>query len=383
MNIPIMAKITLLFISLTTMMSNVAVVTVLPHLRDYFDDKNIELLSRLMITLPSVVIAISAPFLGHIIYRVGRKKAAIVALIFFSITGSAGLYLDSLHMILLSRALFGLNVATLMIVSTSIVGDYFKGEARHKFMGLQSAFISIGGVIFVVGGGILSDISWRLPFGIYLIGLILAPLVIFFLKRGSMTMPEDDEIDNPDAKLLHIYFFAFLLMLIFYIMPTQMPFLMINHFNASGTLTGAIISSAFVFNALGAMSFAKLKRRFNYDTIYIIGMAIVATGFTLIGLVTKVHYFFATAAMMGFGAGILMTNVSAWMLSKASKEKRVKSSGYLTSSFFMGQFFSPIVTMPFVSSFGVQHFFVVMGSIVAIGVVLATSFKVYQVFIAK
>ena len=30
-----------------------------------------------------------------------------------------------------------------MIVSTSLVGDYFKGDDRHKFMGIQGAFISV------------------------------------------------------------------------------------------------------------------------------------------------------------------------------------------------------------------------------------------------
>lgn len=378
-----MTKVTLLLLALTTMMSNVAVVTVIPHLKDYFSNSNIELLSRLMITLPSLTIALTAPFLGHLIYKIGRKKITLFALLFFALTGSSGLYLETLNMILLSRALFGLNVAMLMIVSTSLVGDYFTGEARNNFMGWQSAFTSIGGVIFVVGGGILSDINWRLPFGIYLIGFLLIPFVIFFLKKTNFQAEEEEENTNPDTRLLNIYFLAFLLMLVFYIMPTQMPFLMINHFHASGTLTGSIISSAFVFNAFGALTFARLKRFLNYDSIYILGMGIVSIGFTLIGLVTEVHYFFITASMMGFGAGILMTNVIAWMLSKASPDRRIKSSGYLTSSFFFGQFFSPIITMPIVSYFGVQHFFIVMGSIVGTMVFISFCFKFYFISVKK
>ena len=68
-----------------------------------------------------------------------------------------------------------------MIVSTSLVGDYFKEHDRHKFMGYHRAFMAIGGVFFVVGGGFLSDINWRFPFGIYFIGLVLLPFVILFL----------------------------------------------------------------------------------------------------------------------------------------------------------------------------------------------------------
>jgi len=173
-NIKKLTMLTLLLIAMTTSMSNVAIVTALPHLKEYFTDiANIEFYSRLMLTIPSLVIAILAPFLGHLIFKYGKKRAVIIALSAFSITGSAGLYLQDIEMLLFSRALFGICVATLMIVSTSLIGDYFKEQDRHKFMGYQSAFMALGGVVFVIGGGVLSDISWRYSFGIYLIGFLL------------------------------------------------------------------------------------------------------------------------------------------------------------------------------------------------------------------
>ncbi len=346
---------------MTTMMSNVAIITALPHLKDYFTDvENIEFLSRMMITLPSLAIALLAPFLGHIIYKVGKYKSAIVALLFFAIFGSAGLYIDELNMILLSRFLLGISIATLMIVSTSLVGEYFTGEARHKFMGMQGAFISLGGVIFVLGGGILTDINWRYSFAIYLIGFILIPFVVMFLKDQNINTVDETTTDF-NTSLVGIYILAFILMLVFYILPTQMPFLIINEFGASSTLTGAIISLAFLSNGFGALSFSKLKQRFSFEQIYLIGMSIIAIGFVAIGLVDNVYFFFLTSPIMGFGGGVLMTNISAWMLSRAHHSKRIKSSGYLTSSLFLGQFFSPIVFHPVVSYFGVQDFFIVVG----------------------
>ena len=89
---------------MTTMMSNIAIITALPHLKDYYvDEKNIEFLARLMITIPSLAIAFLAPFLGHFVYKVGRQKSALVALFLFAITGSSGLYLDSMDSLLFSR----------------------------------------------------------------------------------------------------------------------------------------------------------------------------------------------------------------------------------------------------------------------------------------
>jgi len=363
-------KLTLLLLSMLTIMSNIAIVTMLPHLNTVFKDvPNIELLSRLMITLPSLAIAIVAPFLGSFINKFGKKKAAITGLLLFSLFGTAGLYLNTVYEILFSRFLFGIAIAILMIVSTSLVGDYFKNEQRHKFMGLQSAFISIGGILFIVGGGILSDINWRYPFAIYALGLVVLVFVIKYLvehKVNANFIEEDEHLLNHN--LWYIYLLAFILMLIFYIIPTQMPFLIVNVFHASGTLTGEIIATAFIFNAAGALTFAKLKKQFNFSQIYIIGMIVLAIGFFLIGFVTNVHLFFLTSPVVGFGGGILMANMTAWMLHVAHHTKRIKSSGYLTSSFFLGQFCSPLITHPFIEYFGVQDFFIVSGILLLLSV---------------
>jgi len=356
------------------MMSNVAIVTILPYLEELFSDvENIEFLSRLMITLPSFMIAILAPFLGHLIHSFGKKISVIVALILFAFSGSAGLYLDSINALLVSRALLGVAIAALMIVSTALVGDYFKGQERNKFMGIQSAFTSIGGIVFVVGGGILSDISWRYPFIIYLIGFILLPFVLKYLIEIDINNKQDntDEDLELNTNLFGIYFLAFLMMVIFYILPTQIPFLMMNKFGASGTLTGLIISLAFAFHAIGSLAFAKLKNKFDFKIIYCFGLAILAFGFLVIGFISNVYWFFFTASLMGFGGGLMMTNVSAWMLSRTDSTKRVKSSGYLTSSFFMGQFFSPIVTMPVVALVGVQNSFIILGFVIWVGIFIA------------
>ena len=371
------SKITLLLLSMLTMMSNVAIVTMLPHLSSIFSNvANIELFSRLMITLPSLAIAIFAPFLGHYINKIAKKKATIIGLLLFSLFGTAGLYLNSIYVILFSRFLFGIAIAILMIVSTSLVGDYFKHEKRHKFMGLQSAFIAIGGIVFIVGGGILSDINWRYPFAIYALGLIVLIFVIKYLveyKVDANSIEDDEHLLNHN--LWYIYLLAFILMLVFYILPTQFPFLIVNVFHASGTLTGEIIATAFIFNAAGALAFAKLKKRFKFSQIYIIGMSILALGFFLIGFVSNVHLFFLTSPIVGFGGGVLMANMTAWMLSVAHHTKRVKSSGYLTSALFFGQFSSPLFTHPFVKYFGVQNFFIASGIFLLLSLLIIVTYK--------
>jgi len=363
---------TLLLLSMTTMMSNVAIVTALPSLKEYFIVvKDIEFYSRLMLTLPSLVIAVLAPVLGHVIFKFGKKKSTLYALFLFGMSGSAGLYLNSIELLLFSRAIFGISIASLMIVTTSLVGDYFKEQERHKFMGYQSAFIAIGGVFFVTGGGFLADVSWRLPFGIYLISILLLPLVFKFLVEVPVHNNIQEEDETPNTKVYFVYLLAFLYMLIFFILPTQIPFLLIETFNASGSLTGAIIAIAFLSNAFGAILFSRLKTKYDFSTIYVFALFIIGVGFALIGLVNNVYLFFLTSPILGFGGGIMMTNVTAWMLSKTHVKKRVKASGYFTSSLFAGQFFSPIVFHPIIAQISVQEFFFLIGVFLLVIVIVS------------
>ena len=362
---------TLLLLSMTTMMSNVAIVTALPHLKEHFSYiENIEFYARLMLTLPSLAVAVLAPFLGHVIFKFGKKRSAVIALIVFSISGSTGLYLQSIEMLLLSRALFGVCIATLMIVSTSLVGDYFKAQSRHKFMGYQTAFMSIGGVFFVIGGGFLSDLSWRYSFGIYLIGFLLLPLVYTQIKEFDAKQVEEEAFEI-GHKIYWIYLLAFCYMMVFFILPTQIPFLLIEVFDASGKLAGSIIAIAFLANAFGAMAFSKLKTRFRFSTIFIIAMLVIALGFTGVGLVDTIYLFFFTAPLLGFGGGIMMTNLTAWMLSLTTIQKRVKTSGYFTSALFWGQFASPLIFHQAVRSLGVQDFFLSVGCVLLILVIVS------------
>ena len=75
--------------------------------------------------------------------------------------------------------MLGLAVAGVMVSATTLIADYFKGDARANFMGLQAAFMGFGGVIFLSVGGFIADVNWRLPFLIYLFSWLL--LVFFFL----------------------------------------------------------------------------------------------------------------------------------------------------------------------------------------------------------
>ena len=136
-------QIALLMVATLGIMSGITIVSSLPLISHTFSNiPHIEFLSKLMLTVPSIVIAIFSPFAGHIVDRWGRLKPLYTGILLFVIGGSSGFYLHDFYIILAGRAILGLGVSLIMTSSTALIGDYFTEELRHKFMAKQGMTVA-------------------------------------------------------------------------------------------------------------------------------------------------------------------------------------------------------------------------------------------------
>jgi MFS family permease len=147
---------------------------------------------------------------GGIIDRLGKIKPMLITMVLYGIAGSAGLYLNDLYQIIASRALLGLGVAVIMTTATTLIGDYFEGEERMRFLGIQGAFMAFGGTIFVSLSGILADFSWRYPFAVYLTSFLVIVLTLFFLYEPSKETSETDRNRQSASANWNLYFTIYL-----------------------------------------------------------------------------------------------------------------------------------------------------------------------------
>ena len=360
----------LLMVATLGIMSGITIVSSLPLISHTFSDiPNIEFLSKLMLTIPSMVIAIFSPFAGYIVDRFGRLKPLYVGIFLFIVGGSSGFYLHDFYVILVGRAILGLGVSLNMTSATALIGDYFSEEVRHKFMAKQGMIVALGGIVFISSGGLLAQMHWSYPFAIYLIPILIVPFLLKSLYEPKKHKhPEDLEVE---FKLLPVYLTAFFVMVLFYMLPTQFPYLIVNDLGGSPQTVGFVIATAMTFNALTAMQYAKLKARFSFMQIYAATFTLFATGLFIISQASSVEGLYFATAPIGMGFGLLFVNTNSWFLSRVPAHKRGKAAGVLTSSFFLGQFASPILFEPIVSAYGIQTLFlIVSGVAITVAIVL-------------
>jgi MFS family permease len=176
-----------------------------PGGKDYTEPQS-EILTKLILTVPALFIAVCAPPAGLFIDRFGRMKLMRAALIGYGLSGTAVLFLQDIYLILVSRALLGVAVAGVMTTTITLIADYFSGMERDEFMGLQGAFVTLSGLTTAVFIGqfispfFLQPILENTAAGqIFLIaalgmsGIALAYLGFAFFVQKALT-PGDEKI---------------------------------------------------------------------------------------------------------------------------------------------------------------------------------------------
>jgi MFS family permease len=276
-------KLTILLLSMLTMMAAAIIAPSLPAISLYFDHiPRVELLSKLILSLPALFIVMIAPFAGNYIDRFGRLKLLYIGLLGYVISGTSGYFLEDLYTILIGRMFLGISIGIIMTIVMTLVGDYFEGEARRKFVGYQSAFIGLAGVLFMIIGGLLASLHWRMPFMIYLFPLVLIPMCFFFLKEPkTIHRSTIESLPTPSPLLKILFSIGTFFMILFYLMPTQLPFLLKD----IGIEIPSYSGNALASNALGIVCssffYSHIKKRLSFLTVASAALLMVGTGYFL------------------------------------------------------------------------------------------------------
>jgi len=363
-------KAALLLVSSLTVMSNATIAASMPRMAEVFRaTPHAEFLTKLILTTPALLIVVCAPLAGAFIDRFGRIRFLYANLVLYGFAGGSGFVLDSLHSILIGRALLGIAVAGIMTTSTTLLGDYYTGEARIRYAGTQSLFMSLGGVVFIGAGGILSEFSWRLPFLIYLVSwAVLVPAAKFLDEPRRHVHANSSEPDRPApvGALALAYLLIFFALVMFYMTPVQLPFLLRDIGISSSALAAGPIVIGSLASGASAVALSRLRRSMGYVSVYAISMMLIAAGYGIIASAHGYAVVLAGAAISGFGVGIIFTNSGLWVTALAPARLRGRLLGMMTASLYLGQFSSPILVQPAVSSVGLSGAFGVFAGIAAI-----------------
>ncbi|WP_229075966.1 MFS transporter [Actinoplanes sp. DH11] len=330
--------------SCLSVLGAVLIAPVLPQMTDHFAGvPGAAALVPIVLTVPALMIGLTAPFAGVIADRIDRKRVLIIAMVGYSIFGTAPLYLNSLGSIIGSRVLVGLCEAAIMTCCTTLIADYWSGSRRSRYLGLQTLLASVSATVFLGIGGALGSSGWRTPFWLYAVAVLLAvPMALLIWQPARAAAAPAELPPIPWRKLRTPCLVTLAGGVVFYALIVELSFVL-DEVGVTATATiGALSALMSLATAAAAGSFAKLSRH-TPRTLLPIAFGLAAAGFLVIAATTSVPVITLGAVLTGAGTGLLLPTLVTWATNGLSFAERGRGTGLWTGTLFIGQFFSPIL----------------------------------------
>ena len=311
-----------------------------------------------VLTMPALCVALFSTFAGWLADAVGRRRLLIGAVITYSVVGIAPIFLDNLYAIIFSRIGVGLCEAAILTLSTTMIGDYFSGHEREKWLASQTAVASISAVLLIMVGGWLGSIyGWRGPFAVYASGFLFAVALIAFTWEVDATPARSVASDSKDAAFpwLHmagvcgVTLFASIM---FYTMQTQGGFAWNVLGISEPARIGVLTSIASLGVPLGTFIFRGATKHLSTSQLLALEFSIIATGFIGMGNAHDYRLYLLAASLNQVGCGMILPTLLIWAIRGLPFGVRGRGTGLWTAVFSIGQFGSGITMTYFAKIMG-------------------------------
>ncbi|HEY5758838.1 MAG TPA: MFS transporter, partial [Steroidobacter sp.] len=332
-------------------MGLVVLAPVLPRMQAHFQNApGAEYLVPLALTVPALCLALLSPIAGALVDRLGRRRTLIGALVLYAFAGIMPIFLDDLIAIIVSRVFLGAMEAVIVTASTTLIGDYFHGKEREKWLAYQTALASLSAVFLFAVGGALGGISWRAPFAVYTVSLLyVIGLLLWTWEPRKSEQPAAEVVASTArfswSAMLPLCVLAAFGGIMFFVMQIQLSYLLTDYYGISSP------GSIGMFTAVGSLSVPVGTLVYRRLAQYPVSMQLL-TAFGLIGgsFVMFNHAPNPTAVMSylvinQLGCGILLPTMVVWVMGRLPFEFRGRGTGLFMSGWWIGQFLSPQVVI--------------------------------------
>ncbi len=150
-----------------TMLGSVVISSALPAINRHFEElltqsgatlassftlAHLDILVRLVLTIPAIFVVILSPFAGILMdnWQIKIHSSSYGGLDYF---WSKWLFLNDIYAILTSRAIFGMATAFIMTGASALLGDYYSRggfNRRENALSLQGFLCGRGAVLFLL-----------------------------------------------------------------------------------------------------------------------------------------------------------------------------------------------------------------------------------------
>ena len=325
-------------------MGLIVLVPILPAMTAHYRNvPGVEYLIPLMLTLPALCVAVLSPVAGIVVDFFGRRKTCIGALVIYSIVGVLPIFLESLTAIIISRVVLGAMEALVVISSTTLIGDYFHGRDREKWLANQTAVASLSSIFLALLGGALGSFGWRAAFGAYGVSIIFAVALMVWTWEPSKNDEPESEVAATGVRfpwkiIVPISILAIFGGSMFFTMQIQVSNMLSDYYGISSTSALGLYSGlAGLAVAGGTLLYRQFTARFVTPTQLLIAFGLLGVSYVLMNYSPTPQLFTTWLVVNQIGSGMLLPALVVSAMGRLPFEVRGRGTGMFMSGWWLGQ----------------------------------------------
>lgn len=336
----------LVLISCLPILGTLLIAPVLPDMARHFADQpGVGYLVPFVQTAPAFTLAVIGSPIGRLAARAGRKRILILSLLLYAAAAPLPLMLPSLGQIIVSRLIVGVAEAGVMTTATTLIGDYFTGAKRDRYLAMQVLASSCSAVVFIAAGGFLGSFGWRAPFLAYLAPALLIPFALSLLSEpvhDARSDPISVSGPLPWRRLSRVLCVTFLAGLCMNLMSVEIGFII----DALGEHRSSVIGIAAAINSggivVGSFVFGNMPHSSEKPSRLVAALLTAALGYLLLYLAAGAAAAAAAGGIAGLGCGFYLP----WLLAEANREVSFAQRGQVNGMWLSAYFFAVVAGPP-------------------------------------
>lgn len=251
---------------------------------------------------------IASPLAGWCSDRLGRKRLLVVGSVLLSSGFIVMAAAQTASSLIIGRLICGIGAANAGVAS-AYVADWTAPEERARAYGWLGAAFGSAYVVAPAVGGLLGDISWRLPLAVgALVAMLNALACRLFLTNPapSLTASPADLVEPGIAARVQwrrLMFITFLSSLANTVYPTALALLVMSRYQWSVKDIGALLAAVgFCTLIVQVAVYQRAARRFRPSFMLVVGLTCGIVGFVVYALAPTSGWFYAGVPIMALSA---------------------------------------------------------------------------------
>ncbi|QZT38499.1 MFS transporter [Halosquirtibacter xylanolyticus] len=345
-----------------------------------FDGPDAIIKSQLLVVAP----ALSALLLSvvwtkiRIPHHFWGKLLFLISLLVYGITGVLCYWESTFTAMFITRLILGVAMG---LISMLLVqrGHLYMSEAKERiFVRTQGIVVGISIMFLILLSGWLSEMSWNMPFLIYLLAFVPIMYGLWMYIQGIGLHPR--KVDRPQKYFMNQKFwmliggvFLFVMYMTFYFL--QLPFLVERLPYTDHMQTAGLLGLLVILFILGGTFYSPIYHYIGREKIYYLTLVIIGLGTYILSTSFDINRVFLSLLFVGTGAGLLFTTAYS------SIRHHIPSDVYglwkykLLTVVFLAQSLAPMVIYACKGDVFVRLFFMGMAFVILLLIIVVFSVR--------